>query len=91
MIVLLNLNKKKSITQFLKDLKKTLKENIGWLMAIFILGAIIMLVLFGVLFYLSTILEERYHIVNTKKGLVMAIPLLALSISSFVAGKSWQQ
>ncbi|MDR4458875.1 MFS transporter, partial [Bacillus tropicus] len=25
--------KKKSITQFLKDLKKTLKENIGWLMA----------------------------------------------------------
>ena len=79
--------KKKSITQFLKDLKKTLKENIGWLMAIFILGAIIMLVLFGVLFYLSTILEERYHIVNTKKGLVMAIPLLALSISSFVAGK----
>ncbi|MFP7733576.1 MFS transporter [Priestia aryabhattai] len=79
--------KKKSITQFLKDLKKTLKENIGWLMAIFILGAIIMLVLFGVLFYLSTILEERYHILNTKKGLVMAIPLLALSISSFVAGK----
>ncbi|MBX9969582.1 MFS transporter [Priestia aryabhattai] len=79
--------KKKNITQFLKDLKKTLKENIGWLMAIFILGAIIMLVLFGVLFYLSTILEERYHIVNTKKGLVMAIPLLALSISSFVAGK----
>ncbi|MDM8148165.1 MFS transporter [Priestia megaterium] len=79
--------KKKSIKQFLKDLKKTLKENIRWLMAIFILGAIIMLVLFGVLFYLSTILEERYHIVNTKKGLVMAIPLLALSISSFVAGK----
>ncbi|MCM3792556.1 MULTISPECIES: MFS transporter [Priestia] len=79
--------KKKSITQFLKDLKKTLKENMGWLMAIFILGAIIMLVLFGVLFYLSTILEERYHIVNTRKGLVMAIPLLALSISSFVAGK----
>ncbi|CAK8582132.1 MFS transporter [Priestia megaterium] len=79
--------KKKNIKQFLKDLKKTLKENIGWLMAIFILGAIIMLVLFGVLFYLSTILEERYHIVNTKKGLVMAIPLLALSISSFVAGK----
>ncbi|MFP3663859.1 MFS transporter [Priestia sp. SIMBA_032] len=79
--------KKKNITQFLKDLKKTLKENIGWLMAIFILGAIIMLVLFGVLFYLSTILEERYHIVNTKKGLIMAIPLLALSISSFVAGK----
>lgn len=79
--------KKKSIKQFLKDLKKTLKENIGWLMAIFILGAIIMLVLFGILFYLSTILEERYHIVNTKKGLVMAIPLLALSISSFVAGK----
>ncbi|MCG3056496.1 MFS transporter, partial [Escherichia coli] len=71
--------KKQNIKDFIKNVKGTLHKNIRWLLAIFILGAIIMLVLFGMLFYLSTILEERYDIINTKKGFVMAIPLLALS------------
>ncbi|WEZ07548.1 MFS transporter [Priestia flexa] len=79
--------KKQNIKDFIKNVKGTLHKNIRWLLAIFILGAIIMLVLFGMLFYLSTILEERYDIINTKKGFVMAIPLLALSIASYVAGK----
>ncbi|TYR80003.1 MFS transporter [Priestia megaterium] len=79
--------KKQDLSQFLHRIKKTLHENLEWLSAIFILGAIIMLVLFGILFYLSAVLEDRYNIVNTKKGFVMAIPLLALSISSYVAGK----
>ncbi|WP_110112296.1 MFS transporter [Bacillus sp. CGMCC 1.16541] len=78
---------KQSIKEFIVMVKETLGKNLRWLLAIFSLGAIIMLVLFGVLFYLSTILEDRYGIVNTKKGFVMAIPLLALSIASYVAGK----
>ncbi|MCM3003359.1 MFS transporter [Priestia koreensis] len=73
--------------EFARNVKATLKKNLRWLLAIFLLGGIIMFVLFGILFYLSTILEERHGIYGTKKGLVMAIPLLALSISSFVAGK----
>ena len=46
-----------------------------------------MFVLFGILFYLSDMLEKQYNIEGVKKGVVLAIPLLALSISSYVAGK----
>ncbi|MDN4523249.1 MFS transporter [Fictibacillus fluitans] len=73
--------------EFLQSFKKTFKNNARWLIAIFAIGGIIMFVLFGVLFYLSTTLEETYGINGVKKGFVLAIPLLALSISSFIAGK----
>ena len=53
----------------------------------FVLGAIIMLILFGILFYLSTILESKYDIHGIWKGCVLAIPLLVLSLSSYMAGK----
>ena len=55
----------------------------------FALGAIIMLILFGILFYLSTILESKYDIHGIWKGCVLAIPLLVLSLSSYMAGKNW--
>ncbi|MCK6257148.1 MFS transporter [Fictibacillus sp. KIGAM418] len=73
--------------KFLRSFKKTFKNNAKWLIAIFAIGGIIMFVLFGVLFYLSTTLEEEYSINGIKKGFVLAIPLLALSISSYIAGK----
>ena len=57
----------------------------------FALGAIIMLILFGILFYLSTILESKYDIHGIWKGCVLAIPLLVLSLSSYMAGKNWRQ
>ncbi|WP_191664081.1 MFS transporter, partial [Bacillus pseudomycoides] len=65
----------------------TFQEKGRWLVAIFALGAIIMLILFGILFYLSTILEEKYNIHGIWKGCILAIPLLVLSISSYMAGK----
>jgi ACDE family multidrug resistance protein len=72
---------------FVKSFKKTFKNNVRWLIAIFSIGGIIMFVLFGILCYLSTTLEEEYGITGIKKGLVLAIPLLALSISSYIAGR----
>ena len=50
-----------------------------------------MFVLFGILFYLSTILEEKYGVTGIMKGLVIAVPLLALSIASYIAGKKIKQ
>lgn len=46
-----------------------------------------MFVLFGVLFYLSETLEKIYHIKDLRKGLVLALPLGALCLSSFITGK----
>src|SRR5699024_12634115 len=59
---------------FFKNIKAIFAKKGRWLYAIFIIGCILMYVLFGVLFYLSTILEENYQIEGILKGLILAIP-----------------
>lgn len=78
---------KQSFKQFVHAIKRVFKKSGRWLAAIFIIGIILMFVLFGVLFYLSTLLEERFDIVGVWKGLVLAIPLVALCITSYATGK----
>ncbi|MTW88066.1 MFS transporter [Virgibacillus dakarensis] len=73
--------------EFLNTTKKLLAEKGRWLYAIFVIGGILMYVLFGVLFYLSTLLEDTYNITGVMKGLILAVPLLALSSASFLTGK----
>jgi MFS transporter, ACDE family, multidrug resistance protein len=73
--------------QFFINVKKTFTEKGKWLYAIFFIGGILMLVLFGILFYLSEIFETKYGIKDIKKGLFLALPLGALCLSSFIAGK----
>ena len=72
---------------FAQNTKKIFKDNGRWLGAVFIIGGILMFVLFGVLFYLSDILEKVYHIEGVKKGFLLAGPLGALCLSSFITGK----
>lgn len=72
---------------FLTKMKRIFVEKGRWLYAIFAIGCILMYVLFGVLFYLSTILEEAYEIKGVTKGMILAVPLLALSLSSYITGK----
>jgi len=74
----------KEYWQLIKDV---FREHKRWLIAIFIIGAILMFILFGFLFYLSSILEDKFDFDGIKKGLLLAIPLLALSIASYVTGK----
>lgn len=78
---------KQRFKEFTYQVKEIFKKNRKWLFAIFSVGCIIMFVLFGILFYLSDMLEKQYQIEGIKKGLVLAIPLLALSISSYISGK----
>ncbi|WP_100373843.1 MFS transporter [Bacillus sp. FJAT-45037] len=73
--------------EFFQSLKVIFKREGAWLYAVFIIGAICMFILFGVLFYLSTMLEEQYQIEGVKKGIVLAIPLAALCIASLATGK----
>lgn len=93
MIFLINTPDKKkqqeemTTKQFFQNMKETFRNNGRWLVAVFIIGCILMFVLFGVLFYLSEILEKKYAIDGVKKGFYLAIPLSALCISSFIAGK----
>ncbi|MFD1361363.1 MFS transporter [Lentibacillus salinarum] len=74
----------KAYIGFIRDV---MKQHGRWLIAVFIIGAILMFILFGFLFYLSSILEEKYDYKGIWKGMLLAVPLLALSIASFISGR----
>ena len=76
-----------SFKEFKDNTSEVFKKHKRWLLAIFIIGAILMFILFGVLFYLSSILEEVYDFKGITKGLYLAVPLAALCLASFITGK----
>jgi ACDE family multidrug resistance protein len=77
---------------YLKQIKTILKSKGHWLIPAFIAGSITLFILFGVLFYLSQILEEKpYSIEGVRKGLILAIPLLFLVITSYTTGAKIKQ
>ncbi|WP_431308702.1 MFS transporter [Alicyclobacillus fastidiosus] len=73
--------------EFLSSMKQIFAQKGRWLVAIFTIGGISMFVIFGSMFYLSSKLEDDFHIKGVLKGLILAIPLLALCITSFITGK----
>ncbi|WP_068775686.1 MFS transporter [Paenibacillus sp. FJAT-26967] len=76
-----------SLPVFIKELKWIFSKNGRWLYAIFTIGGIAMFLLFGSLFYLSELLEDKYKLSGILKGCVLAIPLSLLCITSFITGK----
>ncbi|MFB5188927.1 MFS transporter [Alicyclobacillus fastidiosus] len=82
--------KKVKFRAFLSSMKEIFAQKGRWLIAIFTIGGISMFVIFGSMFYLSSQLEDDFHIKGITKGLILAIPLLALCITSFITGKNIQ-
>ncbi|MDF9842950.1 MULTISPECIES: MFS transporter [unclassified Paenibacillus] len=76
-----------SLKDFMSGIVAILREHGRWLYAIFAIGGICMFVTFGVLFYLSETLEDKYNIHGVIKGLVLAIPLALLCLASYGSGK----
>lgn len=76
-----------SISEFVKNVGRIFKRDGRWLFTVFIIGCVIMFLLFGVLFYLSDSLEKKYGIDGVAKGALLAIPLLFLSVSSYISGR----
>ncbi|MCZ8512096.1 MFS transporter [Paenibacillus filicis] len=75
------------LKEYLGNIGKIMKQKGRWLIASFFAGSIALFILFGVLFYLSDILEmEPYFIDGVKKGLVLAIPLFGLVVTSYTTG-----
>ncbi|HWO76685.1 MAG TPA: MFS transporter [Bacillus sp. (in: firmicutes)] len=76
-----------SFDYFLINIKKIFQVDGKWLFSIFFIGCILMLVLFGELFYLSKIFEDQYNIKDIQKGFYLAVPLGALCLASYITGK----
>ena len=73
--------------EFLANTKETFKVEGKWLFTVFLNGALVMLILFSTLFFLSENLEKVHDLKGIKKGFILAIPLLFLCIASFVTGR----
>lgn len=76
-----------NLKEFLSNTKKVFREEGKWLYTVFLNGALVMLILFSMLFFLSENLEKVHLIEGIKKGFVLAIPLLLLCIASFISGR----
>jgi len=84
-------SKPKPLKQYLSSLKETFKTQGGWLITAFFVGSTGLFILFGVLFYLSDILESDYKIDGIIKGLILAIPLMGMVTTSFTTGAKIKQ
>lgn len=72
---------------FIKKTKDILKREGRWLSGVFFAGFLTTFILFGLLFFFSSVLEDTHGIEGIPRGLIIAIPLLVLCITSFVIGK----
>ncbi|KOP68067.1 MFS transporter [Bacillus sp. FJAT-18019] len=80
-------NSRQELGKYLAKIRGIFKEKGRWLITAFFAGSLGLFILFGVLFYLSNILEDKpYQIDGVRKGLVLAIPLLGLVITSYTTG-----
>lgn len=79
--------KPQKLSDYIHNIGQIMKKKGRWLITSFFAGSLGLFILFGVLFYLSNVLEkEPYMIDGVKKGLVLAIPLLGLVTTSYITG-----
>ncbi|PYI56459.1 MFS transporter [Paenibacillus flagellatus] len=79
--------KPQKLKAYIGNIMTILKKKGRWLITSFFAGSLGLFILFGVLFYLSNVLEkEPYNIDGVKKGLILAIPLLGMVTTSYITG-----
>ena len=72
---------------YISKIGEIFRKKGKWLIPAFFSGALGLFILFGVLFYLSNILEDDpYKIDGVIKGLILAIPLLGMVTTSYITG-----
>lgn len=79
------------LQQYKEQIRKIWKRQGKWLSVAFFAGLITMFTMFGVLFYFSEYLEKSLKMDGIVKGLVLAIPLLGLCLTSYIVGSYVKQ
>ncbi len=74
------------VGKYVKGLLSVFKSEGRWLFAAYLTGATCLFTLFGILFYISDILEKEHHIDGLLKGGILAIPLLFMTSTSYITG-----
>lgn len=82
---------KGGIGSYWNGIKTTFTTKGGSIFATFLDGAVVLFILFGVLSYLADILEKNFGYGEFTRGLLIAIPVLASAITSYVSGTVLQK
>lgn len=72
--------------KYARGLLSVFKHEGRWLFTAYLAGGTCLFTLFGILFYLSDVLETTYKIDGVIKGLILALPLLVMVSTSYLTG-----
>jgi ACDE family multidrug resistance protein len=79
------------LTQYWQGLKQTFSDKGRSILTTFLGGAVVLFILFGVLSYLADILEKDFRYGEITRGLLIAIPVMASAITSYISGTVLQK
>lgn len=72
--------------KYIRGLLSVFKVEGRWLFVCYLAGGVCLFTLFGILFFLSDVLEEKHQIDGVLKGLILAIPLLVMVSTAYITG-----
>ena len=71
---------------FVRGIGKVFATRGASLAACFLAGALALFFLFGILSYYSDVLEQQQHVQGVLRGLVIAIPVAVMALTSYLSG-----
>jgi len=81
-----NLQAPPPFNKYVHGLLDVFKYEGRWLLTTYLAGGTCLFTLFGILFFLSDVLEQTYNIDGVIKGFILAIPLLIMVTTSYITG-----
>lgn len=81
-----NKRQQQSVSQYAGAIKKIFHKKSAMLLTSFLGGMTALLILFGILFFLSDYLEKSVGIYGIMKGFALVVPVLFMSVTSFITG-----
>ena len=76
------------VGDYIRQIGVVFRKQGHWLIPAFLIGSLALFILFGVLFFLSDLLEKPPHSIDgVAKGGVLAIPLLGLVATAYLSGR----
>lgn len=82
---------KQSAKEYISSLAAIFRQKAAPLLATYLAGAVGLFLLFGLLSYVSDELEARHSITGVMKGLVLAIPVTVMTVTSYSTGLFLQE
>lgn len=78
---------KQQIGAYFKKIVQIFQEKGPSLLVSLLSGMVVLFILFGVLSHISDVLEKDFDLRGLVKGLIIAIPIFIMSLSSFLTGR----